>query len=58
MAVDNSNYSCCSGSGSSWLYFAYPAIKRGTAPAAGAADILKAETDRVRQSCETNAYKP
>lgn len=35
------------------LYFAYPAIKRGTAPAAGAADILKAETDRVRQSCET-----
>ena len=35
------------------LYFAYPAIKRGTAPASGAADILKAETDRVRQSCET-----
>lgn len=35
------------------LYFAYPAIKREAAPAAGAADILKAETDRVRQSCET-----
>lgn len=36
------------------IYFAYPMLKRNATPAKSVGDILKAETDRLRQGVEDN----
>lgn len=36
------------------IYFAYPMLKRSAVPVESAGDILKAETDRLKQSVEYN----
>lgn len=39
------------------IYFAYPMLKRNSTPAESASDILKAETDRLKQGVEDSLSK-